>query len=137
MVVKHHFQDTTGAAVMLEVQVAESHGSILFDILTAAALRDRDSRGDVRYPLNRPVVIHAAGQTIKALTREISRSGIGLTHKAPLARGECHLTAVLQCGQVARIPISVRWCQQLDDGWFISGAQFRVDDAPQQLDAAD
>jgi|GEM_PF-741524 len=118
---------------MLEMQVAGNHGSVLFDILSAAAVRDRDSRGDVRYPLNRPVVIHTAGQTIKALTREISRSGIGLTHKEPLERGECHLTAALHSGHVARIPISVRWCQRLDDEWYISGAMFLVDNAAEQL----
>ena len=118
---------------MVEVQVADSHGSVVFDILSAAAIRDRDSREDVRYPLVRPVVIHAGDRTVKALTREISRSGIGLTHKAPLERGECHLTAALQSGHVARIPISVRWCQKLDDEWYISGAKFLIDNAAEQL----
>lgn len=118
---------------MVEVQAAEGQGSVLFDILSAAAMRNRDSREDVRYPLIRPVVIHAGDQTVKALTREISRSGIGLTHKAPLERGECHLTAALEDGQIARIPISVRWCQKLDDEWYISGAMFLIDDAAQQL----
>jgi hypothetical protein len=122
---------------MVEVQVAENHGSVLFDILTAAAMRDRDSREDVRYPLIRPVVVHVGDQNIKALTREISRSGIGLTHKAPLPRGECHLTAALEDGQLARIPISVRWCQQLDDEWCISGAMFLIDDAAERLTQAD
>ncbi len=122
---------------MLEVQVAGNHGSILFDILTAAALRDCDSRGDVRYPLNRPVVIHAGDQKVKALTREVSRSGIGLTHRAPLQRGECHLIAALHTGDIAHIPISVRWCQKLDDEWYISGAMFLVDDVAQQLIAAE
>ncbi len=122
---------------MLEVQVADSHGSVLFDILSAAAIRDRDSRGDVRYPLNRPVVVHTGNQTVKALTREISRSGIGLTHRSPLERGECHLTAALQTGHVARIPISVRWCQRLDEEWYISGAMFLIDDAAEKLGAAE
>lgn len=122
---------------MVEAQIAESHGSVLFDILSAAAMRDRDSREDVRYPLIRPVVIHTAGQNIKALTREISRGGIGLTHKAPLERGECHLAATLDDGQLAQIPISVRWCQKLDDEWYISGAMFLIDDAARQLTASD
>lgn len=109
---------------MLDFAIGEILGPTNFNFLTAIELRQQDGRKDVRYPFIRPVLIQVDKSNYPGLSREISRTGIGLMHQADLKAVQCCLVIPMGDDSVSQIPIRVVWCKQLGDGWFISGAQF-------------
>lgn len=108
-------------------ELQRQYGEAIFEFLTASECRHQDERKNVRYPMVRPVLIQTRDSKYPGLSREISRDGIGLMHRANLPLGRCSLVISLADASVSKIPIRIVWCKPLDEGWFTSGAQFLVD----------
>ncbi len=63
------------------------------------------------------------GNTIAAMTREISRFGIGLLHRGALSPGEVTVRMASETRQF-EYRLLVEWCTPCDNGMFISGGRF-------------
>lgn len=63
------------------------------------------------------------GNTISAMTREISRFGIGLVHKGQISPGEVTITMASETRQF-EYRVLMEWCQPCENGIFISGGRF-------------
>lgn len=63
------------------------------------------------------------GNTIAAMTREISRSGIGLLHRGPLAINEVSVRMASDSRQF-EYRVKIEWCVPCENGMFISGGRF-------------
>ena len=63
------------------------------------------------------------GNTVSAMTREISRFGIGLLHKGFISPGE---VTVRMASETREFEYRVRleWCRPCENGMFISGGRF-------------
>ena len=74
-------------------------------------------------------VITARGSTVPAMTREISRFGIGLLHRGSVSPGE--VTAKMASDtREYRYIVKLEWCTPCQNGMFMSGGQFlgKLDD---------
>ena len=67
------------------------------------------------------------GNTVSAMTREISRTGIGLLHRGSVTPGE---TTVRMASETREFEyrVMIEWCQPCDNGMFMSGGRFRSND---------
>jgi hypothetical protein len=89
------------------------------------------NRAAERLELSVPAqVITTRGNTIDAMTREISRYGIGLLHRGAITPG---VVTVRMASDARDYEYRVRleWCQPCPNGMFMSGGQFvrsEVDD---------
>ncbi len=65
----------------------------------------------------------ARGNTVSAMTREISRDGIGLLHRGPVTPG---LVTVKMASETRDFTyqVNIEWCQPCDNGMFMSGGNF-------------
>ena len=63
------------------------------------------------------------GATVSAMTREISRFGIGLLHRGVIAPGEMTVKLASDSRQY-EYRVLLEWCQPCDNGMFISGGRF-------------
>lgn len=63
------------------------------------------------------------GNTISAMTREISRFGIGLLHKGYLAPSEVTIRMASDSREF-EYRVSIEWCRPCENGMFISGGRF-------------
>jgi hypothetical protein len=86
-----------------------------------------ERRAKVRYPYFRPARVRAreaGGPSVAALTRDLSRQGVGLVHCEPIPLGEAVL--VIERGDAAPVSLRMRtmWCRAVGDGWHISGGEF-------------
>jgi hypothetical protein len=86
-----------------------------------------ERRGEQRFPYFQPGTLtyrYRPEEPIAVFTREISNSGIGLLHSAPLERGEVAVTLNSHAG-----PITFRtyivWCKPCGP-MYLSGGQFLV-----------
>lgn len=63
------------------------------------------------------------GNTVSAMTREISRTGIGLLHRGSISPGE---TTVRMASETREFEyrVMIEWCQPCDNGMFMSGGRF-------------
>jgi hypothetical protein len=78
-----------------------------------------DRRTYHRFPFFRPVTLKIDGLTRPAFIRDISDMGLGLLHNLELKRDE---QIEISVGSERRtLQASVRSCQQIGDGWYISG----------------
>jgi len=68
-------------------------------------------------------VITARGSTIPAMTREISRFGIGLLHRGSVQMGDVTVTMASDTREYKYL-VRLEWCTPCDNGMFISGGQF-------------
>lgn len=68
-------------------------------------------------------VITARGSAIPAMTREISRFGIGLLHRGAIAPGEVTVKMSSDTREYKYV-VKVEWCSPCENGMFISGGQF-------------
>ena len=94
-------------------------------LLTAA--QDHDRRADPRYALFTSVTLRpasAATKAISAFSREISVSGIGLLHAAPLVSGETYEIDIRIEGVRVRKSGLAIWCRSVSDNWYLSGLRF-------------
>ncbi|MCA9076479.1 MAG: PilZ domain-containing protein [Planctomycetaceae bacterium] len=63
------------------------------------------------------------GNTISAMTREISRFGIGLLHRGSLSLGEVSVRMASESREF-KYRVAIEWCQPCENGMFISGGRF-------------
>lgn len=63
------------------------------------------------------------GATIPAMTREISRFGIGLLHRGSLSPSEVTVKMASDTREY-RYLVRLEWCRPCSNGMFISGGQF-------------
>ncbi|MBX3439952.1 MAG: PilZ domain-containing protein [Planctomycetaceae bacterium] len=63
------------------------------------------------------------GNTISAMTREISRHGIGLLHRGVVNPGEVTVRMASETREF-NYRVSIEWCQPCENGMFISGGRF-------------
>jgi hypothetical protein len=80
-------------------------------------------RREQRYPFFRAVTILVGREELPAFAREISLSGLGLLHHAPLERGEL-IVAIPEAGHRVHLRTEIVWCQPCGHGSYISGGCF-------------
>ncbi len=68
-------------------------------------------------------VITGRGSTIPAMTREISRFGIGLLHRGSLQLGDVTVKMASDTREYKYL-VRLEWCTPCENGMFISGGQF-------------
>ena len=77
-----------------------------------------------RIELSVPAEIRTSrGNTISAMTREISRSGIGLFHRGSLSIGEVTVKLASDTREF-EYRVRVEWCYPCEGGMFMSGGRF-------------
>ena len=85
-------------------------------------------RNNERLELSVPAEIKTLrGNTISAMTREISRTGIGMLHRGSLSPGE---TTVRMASETREFEykVMIEWCHPCDNGMFMSGGKFMSND---------
>ncbi|MEZ5939981.1 MAG: PilZ domain-containing protein [Planctomycetaceae bacterium] len=81
-------------------------------------------RAAERLDLSVPAEIQTdRGNTVSAMTREISRFGIGLLHKGFLQSGEVTVRMASETREF-EYRVHVEWCRPCENGMFISGGRF-------------
>jgi len=63
------------------------------------------------------------GNVISAMTREISRLGIGLLHRGSVTPGEVNLKLASDTREF-EYRVAIEWCAPCEGGMFISGGRF-------------
>ena len=63
------------------------------------------------------------GNTVSAMTREISRRGIGLIHRGAVPLGEARVRMASETREFD-YRVQVEWCSPCENGMFLSGAKF-------------
>ena len=63
------------------------------------------------------------GNTISAMTREISRHGIGMLHRGSVSPGEVTVRMASETREFS-YRVLIEWCQPCENGMFISGGRF-------------
>lgn len=63
------------------------------------------------------------GNTIAAMTREISRTGVGLLHRGSVSMGEATVKMASETREF-EYRVLVEWCHPCDNGMFMSGCRF-------------
>ena len=70
------------------------------------------------------LVIHESGDRFYATSRDISKGGIGLSHDVALPLGKVRISMDVGNGRSMKAQARLAWCQQQDDGSYISGVEF-------------
>ncbi len=68
-------------------------------------------------------IVTSRGATIAAMTREISRFGIGLLHRGSISNGDVTLKMASDTREY-EYRVVMEWCQPCENGMFISGGRF-------------
>lgn len=68
-------------------------------------------------------VVTRRGNTVAAMTREISRFGIGLLHRGHITPGEVTIRMASETRQF-EYHVVLEWCDPCDNGMFMSGGRF-------------
>ncbi len=63
------------------------------------------------------------GNTVSAMTREISRFGIGMLHRGYVTPGEVTVRMASETRQF-EYRVRLEWCMPCENGMFISGGRF-------------
>ena len=85
---------------------------------------DGETRGCERLDLSVPAeIITRRGNTISAMTREISRTGIGLLHRGTIEPGEVTIKMASDSREF-EYQVMLEWCVPAEAGMFMSGGQF-------------
>lgn len=94
-------------------------------ILESIGRSDVDhGRSAERLELSVPAEIRTfRGNTISAMTREISRFGIGLLHKGYINPGEVSVRMASDTREF-EYRVLLEWCRPCDNGMFLSGGRF-------------
>lgn len=81
-------------------------------------------RTNERLELSVPAEIKTSrGNTVSAMTREISRTGIGLLHRGSVNQGEVSVRMASETREF-EYRVLIEWCQPCDNGMFMSGGRF-------------
>lgn len=85
---------------------------------------DTNQRMAERLELSVPAEITTQrGNTVSAMTREISRNGIGLLHRGCLQPGEVTIRMASDSREF-EYRVMVEWCVPTESGMFLSGGRF-------------
>ena len=97
----------------------------LRDVLESIGKSDtHHARAAERLELSVPAEIQTMrGNTVSAMTREISRYGIGLIHKGSLTPGEVTVRMASDTRQF-EYRVLMEWCRPCENGMFLSGGKF-------------
>ena len=68
-------------------------------------------------------IVTQRGNTIAAMTREISRIGIGLVHKGSVSIGAVRIKLASDSREF-EYRVRIEWCYPCDQGMFLSGGRF-------------
>jgi hypothetical protein len=68
-------------------------------------------------------IVTRRGNVIAAMTREISRTGIGLLHRGAISPGEVTVKMASDTREY-QYRVMVEWCTPTDNGMFLSGGRF-------------
>lgn len=68
-------------------------------------------------------IITSRGNTISAMTREISRFGLGLVHKGSISPGDVRVKLASDTREF-EYSVRLEWCQPCEGGMFLSGGRF-------------
>lgn len=68
-------------------------------------------------------IVTRRGSIVPAMTREISRDGIGLLHRGCVSVGDATVTMASDTRDY-RYRVAIEWCRPADNGMFMSGARF-------------
>lgn len=83
-----------------------------------------ETRQTTRLELSVPAEITTRrGNTISAMTREISTSGVGLLHRGSLSPGEVTVRMASD-SRTYEYRVEIKWCHPCDNGMFLSGGVF-------------
>lgn len=81
-------------------------------------------RAAERLELSVPAEITTSrGNVVAAMTREISRFGIGLLHRGAISTGEVQVKMASDTREF-EYRVVIEWCRPCENGMFISGGQF-------------
>lgn len=74
-------------------------------------------------------IVTSRGSLVPAMTREISRFGIGLLHRGSVQAGEVTVKMASDTREYKYL-VKLEWCEPCENGMFISGGQFlgKLDD---------
>lgn len=97
----------------------------LRQILESIDRSDRsNARTAERLELSVPAEITTnRGNTVSAMTREISRTGIGMLHRGSLEPGEVTVKLASEAREF-EYRVVVEWCCPCEQGMFMSGGRF-------------
>ena len=85
-----------------------------------------NERANERLELSVPAEIRTErGNTIAAMTREISRTGIGLLHRGSVSPGNV-VVRMASDSREFQYNVHIEWCAPCDNGMFMSGGRFLV-----------
>lgn len=68
-------------------------------------------------------IITSRGNTISAVTREISRFGLGVLHRGAIQPGEVTIKMASESREF-EYRVEIKWCTPCENGMFISGGEF-------------
>ena len=68
-------------------------------------------------------IVTARGSVVPAMTREISRYGIGLLHRGNVSIGDATVKMASDTREY-RYRVAIEWCRPTDNGMFMSGGRF-------------
>ena len=90
-----------------------------------------NQREHERIELNVPAeIVTRRGNIVAAVTREISRLGLGLLHRGALSPGEVTVRMASETREYT-YRVLIDWCTPCDNGMFMSGGRFLKDDDEQ------
>lgn len=97
----------------------------LKDVLESIGKPDvTNLRTNERLELSVPAEIKTQrGNTISAMTREISRTGIGMLHRGSVSPGEASVRMASETREF-EYKVLIEWCHPCDNGMFMSGGRF-------------
>ena len=100
----------------------------LVDSLVTEALDEMpfERRGETRRPFCRQATILVSQgnpRIIMAFTRDVSDTGIGLLHAAPLEPGEITVNICRGNRGSIKLRVDVKWCHACGKGWCMSGGR--------------
>lgn len=83
-----------------------------------------NNRENERLELSVPAEICTQrGNTVPAMTREISRTGIGMLHRGSVTPGNVIVRLASETREF-RYNVRVEWCSPCDNGMYMSGGRF-------------
>ena len=81
-------------------------------------------RNNERIELTVPAeVTTQRGNSVSAVTREISRFGIGLLHRGSIATGDVTVKMASEAREYI-YRVAIEWCVPCDNGMYMSGGRF-------------
>ena len=102
----------------------------LRDVLESIGKSDVEhGRNAERLELSVPAeIVTRRGNSVSAMTREISRFGIGLLHRGHITPSEVTVRMASDTRQF-EYRVQLEWCQPCENGMFLSGGRFLTNQA--------